>query len=76
MIATDKPARRWNDAAPKRRGVYRVRSDGPSPNAGYRHWDGRSWGPLHAKFKRAREAGHDGRQRTLKYAVLWWGTPQ
>lgn len=70
----------WNSGTPTVRKVYRVRSNRMQNNDyfgyGYRYWDGKTWGPLHAKFKWAREAGPDGRHRTLKYNVLWWGTPQ
>ena len=40
----------WHHGAPPRRGVFRVKCDGPNPNAGYRHWDGtrwHAWSPTH-----------------------------
>lgn len=33
----------WHHGAPPKRGVYRVKCDGPNPNAGYRYWDGSRW---------------------------------
>lgn len=63
----------WNRCAPKRRGVYRVKSDGPSPNGGFRYWNGERWGCLHSKYRYALELKDAGRRRTLTYPVLWWG---
>ena len=33
----------WHHGTPPKRGVYRVKCDGPNPNAGYRYWDGSRW---------------------------------
>ena len=44
----------WHHGAPPGRGVFRVKCDGPNPNAGYRHWDGTRW---HAWSSTHRGAG-------------------
>ena len=38
-----KPVWLWHNGAPPKRGVYKVKCDGPNPNAGYRYWDGSRW---------------------------------
>lgn len=64
----------WNNGNPPKRGVYRVKSDGPSPNKGYRYWYGDRWSNLASKRQYAAELGKDltkNRNTPLKYSVLW-----
>ena len=64
----------WNSGNPTRRGVYQVRSDGPSANKGFRYWYGDGWSNLFRKRKYAAELGKDrakNRNTPLKYPVLW-----
>jgi hypothetical protein len=60
----------WNAGAPPKRGAYRVKSDGPSTNTGYRYWFGDHWGPLCQKRQHA-NAKNEARKVTLKRPVLW-----
>ena len=63
----------WNSGAPPKRGVYRVRCDGPSPNAGYRYWYGDGWSNLTRRHAYAQELKDRTKNRNtpLKRAVLW-----
>lgn len=60
----------WNEGAPPKRGAYRVKSDGPSANVGYRYWFGAHWGPLCSRRKYATEDSQS-RKTPLKYPVMW-----
>lgn len=66
-----KPATEWVSGPPPKRGAYRVRSDGPSANAGWRYWDGERWGALHNKRSRCVEAKGAGKRAARTYPVLW-----
>lgn len=63
----------WNTGTPPKRGVYAVKSDGPSSNMGYRYWNGDRWSPLCARRAIAASWGKNGthRKTPLRYAVLW-----
>jgi hypothetical protein len=70
-MTANKKTIKWNAGAPPRRGVYKSRSDGPSPNVGYRYWDGKRWGMLWTTHALAQEMKCDGRRSRLTYPVLW-----
>lgn len=65
--------RTYNSGPPPRRGAYRVKSDGPSPNPGWRYWDGERWGPLCTSFRYANKVKTFSRKTPLKFPVLWAG---
>lgn len=65
---------RWNTGNPPRRGAYRVRSDGPSPNHGWRYWFGDHWGPLCSRRSWAIENGKcqtKTRRARITRPILW-----
>lgn len=63
----------WNAGAPPKRGAYRVKSEGPSANTGYRYWNGERWSPLASTRKAAITWGKPGNHRKTptRYAILW-----
>jgi hypothetical protein len=64
----------WNGGSPPKRGAYRVKSDGPSANQGFRYWYGDGWSNLASKRQWALGLGKDrskNRNTPLKYPVLW-----
>jgi hypothetical protein len=62
----------WNSGTPLKRGAYRVKSDGPTANSGYRYWNGERWGPLCNKRKYAtRENTERARRTPVRYPILW-----
>jgi hypothetical protein len=67
----------WNAGNPPRRGIYKVRSDGPSHNVGYRYWDGARWGMLCSTHAMAKSIQMSARRSRLTKPVLWasWADP-
>jgi hypothetical protein len=66
----------WNSGNPLKKGAYPVRSGGPSPNSGWRYWNGDSWSNLRHTYRDAVNLGKGkcisrNRNTPLQYPVLW-----
>lgn len=62
----------WHSDTPPKRGAYKVKSDGPSANHGWRYWDGADWGPLSSSRTWCLEGRKlYWRKSRLRYPVLW-----
>jgi len=63
----------WNAGAPPKRGAYRVKSDGPSANVGWRYWHGARWSGLSSTRAWCIKASKDGpgRNSRIIYPIMW-----
>lgn len=61
----------YSKGTPPRRGAYPVRSEGPSPNRGYRYWNGERWGRLCRTYRDALKVKDTARRSQIVYPVLW-----
>lgn len=64
----------WHSDDPTRRGAYKVKSDGPSPNIGWRYWDGADWGVLCSSRKFCMETKVLGARKSSRRTGVLWAT--
>lgn len=71
VAVTPAPEMVWKSGEPRKKGVYRVKCDGPSPNAGYRYWNGERWGCLCSTYSYANQKRDSSRKSRINRPVLW-----